>query len=558
MRLGGVGSALARRRACGFWAAGLLASAAVLPAPAFAVTTFDWAGYTWSTDRADTGPYNIGLYYGRDDALLLNILTQTTSPGPQSFYQYEGYKAQTGLPAASSFATADLYIPKSWETEGFKDVALWVNVTQGAEPGLSYPTLGFYKDSASAPAQLVYWDFDHIEPLPGVTINYDAWNSFRINYIAGTTVGGGKFEMVVNGQVVATMSGGDFMGNPGDGGHPDPYPPIDPSIATMKEIFLNQGTSALSGDPSDPLYSYDVWWSNVVAALSESYYQGASIAPTVIESGDMLLGTYVDRRGLDWDGSKAAWFHAVAGHADIADGSGGLSSNISGAQFGLDMLALGDPSTRAGITAGYSGASSGITLPGDIAGGSTTLKSPSVGAYVTHAGNAGYFDLLGQYRFLNFDVDAPTSTGKVDGGSIDVAAEAGAHLGSGGFVLTPFVQLNYQHITLNPTTLGGMATTFADSDALIGRVRLLAQMGNDALKVFASAGVSDDLLGAKAATLDGVTFTGTTGGPRAEFTGGFEGSVGAGLSFYGSGEYTQSFDGASSTYAGRAGFRKDF
>jgi outer membrane autotransporter protein len=140
----------------------------------------------------------------------------------------------------------------------------------------------------------------------------------------------------------------------------------------------------------------------------------------------------------------------------------------------------------------------------------------------------------------------------VDGGSIDVAAEAGAHLGSGGFVLTPFVQLNYQHITLNPTTLGGMAATFEDSDALIGRVRLLAQMGNDALKVFASAGVSDDLLGDKTATLDGVAFTSNTGGPRVE------GAMGAGLSFYGSGEYTRSFDGASTTYAGRAGFRKNF
>ncbi len=31
----------------------------------------------------------------------------------------------------------------------------------------------------------------------------------------------------------------------------------------------------------------------------------------------MLLGTYVDRRGLDWNGNKSAWMHAVAGGGNL-------------------------------------------------------------------------------------------------------------------------------------------------------------------------------------------------------------------------------------------------
>ncbi len=205
-------------RSLTFAAVSAWAVALSLPASA---APFNWEGFTWTADRAETGGNSIGTYFGRDNALLLNILPQTTSPGTESFYQYEGYKVQTGILPGSAFASADLYIPKSWEMGGFKDVALWINLTQPPESGLSYPTIGFYKDSLTAPAQIAFWDFDH-NAFVAMPINYDAWTNFRINYLPGTTIGGGTFELLVNGQIVATMVGGDFGGNVGDSGHPLP------------------------------------------------------------------------------------------------------------------------------------------------------------------------------------------------------------------------------------------------------------------------------------------------------------------------------------------------
>ena len=47
-------------------------------------------------------------------------------------------------------------------------------------------------------------------------------------------------------------------------------------------------------------------------------------------------------------------------------------------------------------------------------------------------------------------------------------------------------------------------------------------------------------------------------GPQAEFVGGVEGSFGAGLSMFGSGEFDISSDGKSKSYVGQAGFRQEF
>jgi outer membrane autotransporter protein len=156
-------------------------------------------------------------------------------------------------------------------------------------------------------------------------------------------------------------------------------------------------------------------------------------------------------------------------------------------------------------------------------------------------------------------VTAPTSSGKVSGGSIDATAEAGFHMPfGGGFSLTPMGQLVYEHVTLNNTSLGGMDVSFGDSDALIARARLLAQAKWGGANFFASAGASTDVLGAKQTTIAGTDFTSTTGGPQAEFTGGLEGQLSPGFSIFGSGEYDVSFDGQSQSYAGRAGLRTAF
>jgi type V secretory pathway adhesin AidA len=315
-------------------------------------------------------------------------------------------------------------------------------------------------------------------------------------------------------------------------------------------VILNAHTNGLS--------AYDAYWSKMMWSLSESYYDAASIAPSAIAAGDMILGTYVDRRGLDWNGGKSAWMHAVSGNTKFDDGAGTLNSSITGTQFGLDLLALGDPSTRAGVTFGYTSQSTDIVLPdGMTSGGSTEGRLPSIGGYLTHADDKFYSDLLSQYRFINYDVNAPTSTGKVSGGAVDVVAEAGLHFGGGPITITPLGQLSYQHLMLDDTTLGGSDVDFGDSDSLIGRARLLLQANMAGFKAYASAGVSSDLLGDQKTTVDGTDFNTNTGGARGEFAAGLEASLG-GLSVFGSGEYDVSFDGNSTTYAGRGGFRAGF
>ena len=252
--------------------------------------------------------------------------------------------------------------------------------------------------------------------------------------------------------------------------------------------------------------------------------------------------------------------HAVGGNSSFDDGNGQVDSNITGAQYGIDLVALGDPSTRAGLTFGYTNQSSSVTLPVGGSQGTSSGQEPSIGAYITHADDAFYADLLGQYRFLNFDLKSPTSSGNVTGGSADFTAEAGAHLDfSNGVTITPLGQLVYEHVTLNSASIGsGIDASFGNSDALIARARLLAQakMGN--INLFTSAGVSDDVLGGTTTTVSGNTFTSTIGGPQAEFVGGVEGSFGAGLSMFGSGEFDISFDGKSKSYVGQAGFRQEF
>jgi hypothetical protein len=532
----------------------------------------DYGGFTWTTDRADPAVFEtLPTYQGRDDVLHIQTFPTTTVPGSSGFYQTEGRATVTSNPIGSSFVSGDIYLPSSWATSNGTDyvnIALWGVIGVPPTTDQSYPVIGFYNGQASDPAgeptvqsgaptdnvgEIRVYDSGRWIIASGANavtsagvIKYDDWNTFRLNYNAGSGPGDGSVDVVLNGTIIATLG----CSTPGFQTCND-FTSIDPDTASLYSIILNSRTNGVS--------PYDVYWSNILASTREEYYDAASIAPTVIAAGDTLLGTYVDRRGLDWDGQKAAWMHAVGGVSSFDDGNGGVDSSVAGAQFGIDLVSLGDPSTRAGVTFGYASQSSSISLPSGIDGGDTSNTSPTVGAYITHASGSFYADLLGQYRFLDFNVDAPTSTGKVKGGSIDVAAEAGTHLAiSDVFSLTPFVQVTYQHVMLDDTAFGGMPVSFGQSDALIARARILAEARNGAFSLFASAGVSGDLLDDKESTVALTTMASSIGGPRAEFTAGIEGRGANGFSIYGSGEYDISFDGNSHAYLGRAGIRKEF
>jgi hypothetical protein len=500
----------------------------------------------WCKDRADTATQVIlGSYQGNTNVLNLGIKKQTEmSWDPSGFTETEGYKTNTGLAPGGSYVSGQLYIPGTWKnsTTAFQSVGLWA--TLGTGSATAYPIVNFYNGGPSG-GQIRYWNYDHYD-VADAPINYDGWNTLRVNYIPGPTVGTGAFAIVVNGVVVAHITGGDFIESP-----------IDPATNSQYEIILNAHTNGVS--------AYDTYWSNILWSSMVHYneeYTAASLLPTTIAAGDLLLGTYVDRRGLDWDQDKASWLHAVGGASNFLDGNGMSKVNlkIGGVQYGLDLLALGDPSTRAGITFGYSQGSSTVSLPGGGSAGSTNIGAqPSVGAYLTHSDSAFYADVLGQYRFLNYGVTGGSSTGSLKGGSTEVTAEAGYHMdGGGNIVVTPFAQLVYQHVALGNGMVGPSSVTFDDVNSLIGRARVLVQAKAGSASVFGSVGVSNDFMAPQLTTVSGTTYRTTTGGPRGEFTAGLEGMLAGGFSIFGSGEYDISFDGQSQTYSGRAGFRKDF
>lgn len=555
------------------WTAGLAALATATIVTAAGAASISYGGFNWSTDRADPQTVEaLPTYQGMDDVLHLQTFATTTVPSNAGFYQTEGIGTLTGSPVGAGFVSGEIFIPSSWSSSNGTDyvnAGLWGVVGVPPTTALSYPIINFYNGPAADPAgnttvqsglpvddqgEIRVFDGDQWVVATGAnaisstgTIEYGAWNTFRINYNPGATPADGTFDIVLNGTVIATLgcptstdTCSDFTGGP-----------IDPSTASIYSIILNSRTNGSS--------PYDVYWANIFASLREEYYDAAAVAPIAIVGGEQLLGTYTDRRGLDWDSQKAAWGHMIVGQSNFDDTNTTVDAKINGAQLGLDLFALGDPSTRAGVTFAYGSQSAGVALPASGSAGTISGNSTSVGGYLTHADRAFYADLLGQYRFLNYDVTAPTSNGKVSGGSVDAAAEAGFHLPiGGGFSLTPMGQLVYEHVTLNDTSLGGMDVTFGDSDALIARARLLAQATWGGMNLFASAGASTDVLGAKQTTIAGTDFTSTTGGPQAEFTAGLEGKLAPGFSLFGSGEYDVSFDGKSQTYVGQAGFRSRF
>jgi len=557
---------------------GSLSVLLLLGAPQVDATTFSYDSFGWSTDRANTASVAVeNGDFGRDDVLHLGIADYTPpnydTSGYQGFLQTEGYQALTGLPVGSAFISGDLYIPTNAATSStafYQSIGLWgvisssgtvdnwpiiqfyngpnpsvqpttpgsgtsgqnVGEIRGADNGITDPTLSEWATLTGPDADSTF------ASDPSAAINYGAWNTFRINYIAGSIVGGGSYQLLINGVVVATMSGYPFQG-------------VDPSDTSLSGIILDSRTNG-----SNP---YDVFWSNIVASLDEQYYNVASLGPAAVVGGEMILGTYTDRRGLDWDSNKYAWAHVVGGVAKFDDGAGTLTSNVAGAQYGQDLFALGEPSTRIGFTFGYTTQSDSLRIPAGTSASSNS-QEPSIGGYITHADQNFYADLLGQYRFLNFDATSPTSEGKVTGGSIDVAAEAGMHWKLGdGVTLTPMGQLLYEHVNLDEANVGsGLDATFTHTDALIARGRMLLQSKVGGFSVFGSAGVAGNLLGPMTTTVTGNAFQTNIGGVQAEFVGGIDAAVSAALDVFGSGEFDTSFDGKSQSYAGRAGFRANF
>jgi outer membrane autotransporter protein len=293
--------------------------------------------------------------------------------------------------------------------------------------------------------------------------------------------------------------------------------------------------------------------------VADESYALASIPALSLAAGDALYGSYVDRRGLDWDMGRSAWARGIAMSQTIDNGLGTSKGELYGGQFGLDLFALGDPSTRFGLTFGYASQSADVYSPTGMMSGAVSGTAPSFGAYVTHQENQLYADLSGQYRWLNYDLSTPmTPSMSVDGGQMVLSAEVGAKLQNGGAMLVPSVQMTYLHDFLDPSTTGPFAATYSQNDALLARARLLAQVTTGATTFYGSVGIVGDLLGKKTTTVSGTPLQSDLGGAGAELAVGVDGKLAPNLNIFGSFQYGIAFDGNSDTKIGRAGLRLRF
>jgi hypothetical protein len=347
--------------------AGLAALTATWLTTTASAASISYGGFDWSTDRADPQTVEaLPSYQGMSDVLHLQTFDTTTVPSSIGFYQTEGIATLTGSPVGAGFISGQIYIPSAWEMSNGTDyvnTGMWGVVGVPPANAQSYPIINFYNGPAADPAgnttvqtgstvdnqgEIRVFDGDQWIVVTGANavssngmIDYGGWNTFRINYNPGATPADSTFDIVLNGTVVATLgcptatnTCADFTGGP-----------IDPSMASIYSIILNSRTNGSS--------PYDVYWANIFASMREEYYDAAAVAPVAIVGGEQLLGTYTDRRGLDWESQKAAWGHVVVGNSNFDDTNTTVDTKISGAQLGLDLLALGDPSTRAGVTFAY-------------------------------------------------------------------------------------------------------------------------------------------------------------------------------------------------------------
>lgn len=195
-------------------AALMLATAAFAPLGAQVNKTPNLASTVpagWNTDRyAPCGFSLANGVHGRNSVLQESTCQADAAANRPaglggSFYDTQGRQiAIDGVnvtPPASQKLMMDLYVNGSWATNasGIISTGLWSRVNQVATDNESdawYPILNFSNSSGAGTFR--YWDSLLGYQTLGATVNYDAWNTFEIDYTSNV------FTAYVNGALQYT------------------------------------------------------------------------------------------------------------------------------------------------------------------------------------------------------------------------------------------------------------------------------------------------------------------------------------------------------------------
>lgn len=490
----------------------------------------DWAGETWIRDRYEPDEFEpIGSYKGRSDVVRILIgedgYTANRDAGfGTSFYATQGRKAVVNLPHGSVFATADLYVPKAWSAQqatNWQTTGLWGSVAKPAGAGetiVGYPIIMFansaleYGNSGVVVTQggrfQVYDDNTGDWYLLTSPVKYGDWNTIRFE------IHPDRYEFYVNGNLVITDTNIDT--------DPETY---------LKEIFLNSKNNDLS--------AYEAFYANVLAGiiLNSSDYDIVGSVPGMTEFYTFSsLGDLVTRRGIIADQhfslENYTWMYAggLTGNFDFS-GTSGFDGTAYFVRFGQDVIQPMEE-MRIGLT---TSAGEAFTHH-DQTGGSADSENYSVGAYITYASPQFYADVLAEYGWGNWNIDAPNQSRVTsDTETFAVSAEAGTSIPlSKEVVLVPNAQIVTINSDIDDLSYSMVSVTYDTETSVIGRVGARLQYEDPMLmsggRFYVGVSAVKDLAGDTTTTLQSVAFSGAL--PRvisgsfqetaAQFSGGFD------------------------------------
>jgi outer membrane autotransporter protein len=248
--------------------------------------------------------------------------------------------------------------------------------------------------------------------------------------------------------------------------------------------------------------------------------------------------------------------------------------HVWGIQAGMDILRRqGEDGSRdiAGLSLGYARASADVNGVYGGSAGTADINAYSLGGYWTHFGARGWYvdAVLQGTRYDQADTTSILGESfDTAGGGIAASLEAGYPFQLGqGWTLEPQVQLVYQHVTLDDDSDSFGQISFADTDALYGRLggrltrswmtsnkrRMTGWISAD---VWSSFGAQADVTFAALSGANPITFGVDLGDTWGSFGLGLSGEVAEDVRLFASGGYNIGFgEGDSQSWSGRVGIK---
>lgn len=290
------------------------------------------------------------------------------------------------------------------------------------------------------------------------------------------------------------------------------------------------------------------------AIVQDETFGLAELAGTANQAERDMLGTYVERRGFDPDGTKGGWARFGTKWTDMDDGIESKQT-VSFGQVGIDLFAMNE--VRFGVIGSFGQSSSNIrtetgtnSLDGDLW---------SAGGYATWTDGEAYVDTIVQYGTSSWTFQ-PTAASrlKADGNTFTTAFEAGyAFAVTSTTKLQPWGQVVWQLTDLGQPDSDWVDTVdFQDQDSLLlrGGVRLTSKI--EGFGSYLGVALAHDVYDDKTTIVDGYATTAGMAATRAEVALGFEAPLAAAFTFYADvkGAYGVG-EGSATSYDGTAGVR---